>query len=94
MNKILKEITNEMFNTNLDYVNIKKGNYRVVRDSKNKYCIKHYYFGNCICYVDLNEDYFKLYNCGYDKYPLTTAQLNYLEKFYKEKGYKLIYRGR
>lgn len=93
MNKILKQITNEMFTSDLDYVNIKVGNYRVVRDSRKNYYIKHYYYGNLICYVDLTENYFQLHNCGYEKHCLTTSQLNYLEKFYCEKGYTLDYRG-
>lgn len=93
MNKIIRNITNEMFNTDLDYVNIKKGNYRVVRDSKVNFYIKHYYYGNCICYVDLNKKEFKLHNCGYYPSKYTTAQLNFLEKFYINKGYKLISRG-
>ena len=50
MNTTLRKITNEMYETDLDYINIRRGNYRVVRDKK---CIKHYYFGNLICYVDI-----------------------------------------
>ena len=94
MNKILKEITNEMMNSDTDYINIKKGNYRVVRDSKEQYKIKHYYYGNCICLVDLDLDCFYLYHCGYCPSVYTTAQLNFLENYYKSKGYKLVYRGK
>ena len=93
MNRILRKITNEMMNTDIDFFYREIGNYKVIRDSKNEYCIKHYYYGNLICYVDLNEDFLKLHNCGYEKYPLTTAQLNFLEKYYISKGYTLIYRG-
>ena len=50
MNKILKEITIDMYNSDLDYIFIKRGNYSVKRTSTNIY---HYYFGNCICLVNL-----------------------------------------
>lgn len=93
MNTILRKITNEMYNADTDYFYKKVGNYEVVRDNKENFYIKHYYFGNCICRVDLDNQFFELYHCGYLNYPLTTAQLNYLEQFYKNKGYKLIYRG-
>ena len=59
----------------------------------NLYLIKHYYFGNKICQVDVYAKTFELYNCGFDKCRLTTCQLNYLEQFYKNKGYQLKYRG-
>ena len=90
MNKILKDITNQMYETDLDYINIKKGNYRVIR---NEECIKHYYYGYMICYVDIIKKQFYLHSCGYGNCRLTTAQINYLEKFYKEKNYLLIYKG-
>ena len=92
MNRTLSKITNEMFNSDLDYFYKKVGNYEVVRDSKVNYIIKHYYYGNCICYVDLTENYFDLHHCGYCPSTYTTSQLNWLEKFYKSKGYKLNYR--
>ena len=91
MNKILKQITKEMYETDLDFIKIRKGNYLVIRNEKT---IRHYYFGNLICYVDLETKQFYLHHCGYLGYPLTTAQLNYLEQFYKNKGYILIYRGK
>lgn len=90
MNKILRNITYEMFEKDLDYINIKKGNYRVVRNNNE---IKHYYYGNLICKVDINEKKFELHNCGYEKYPLTTSQLNFLETFYKNRNYELTFRG-
>lgn len=93
MNNILRKITNEMYENENDYFYKKVGNYSVVRDAKNNYYIKHYYYGNVICYVDLDRKHFQLHHCGYSKNPLTTAQLNYLQKFYLEKGFKLIYRG-
>lgn len=90
MNCILRKLTNEMYNDKNNYFARTIGNYRVVR---NIGYIYHYYFGNRICDVDLNNKEFSLHNCGYEKYALTTVQLNYLEQFYKNKGYKLIYRG-
>lgn len=90
MNKILQDITKQMYKTDLDYVNIRKGNYKVVRD---KNCIKHYYYGNLICYVNIIQKQFFLHDCKYSNCRLTTAQLNWLEKFYKEKDYILLYRG-
>lgn len=89
MNKILKEITIDMYNSDLDYIFIKRGNYSVKRTSTNIY---HYYFGNCICLVNLMTKQFNLYDCGYTKFRLTTAQLNFLEQFYKNKGYILNYK--
>ena len=91
MNKILKQITEEMYKTDLDYIKIKKGNYSVIRNSET---IRHYYFGNLICYVELETKKFYLHHCNYLGYQLTTAQLNWLEKFYKDKNYILIYRGK
>lgn len=93
MIKTLRKITNEMFTSDLDYVNIRIGNYRVVRDSRKQYLIKHYYYGNLICLVDLTENYFQLHHCGYNPSTLTTSQLNFLEEFYTKKGYTLDYRG-
>lgn len=93
MNKILKDITKEMINTNIDEFYKKVGNYEVYRDSKRNFYIKHYYYGNCICYVDLDKKQFSLYHCGYCPSTYATAQLNFLENFYKNKGYKLSYRG-
>lgn len=93
MNRTITKITNEMFNSPLDYFYKKSGNYEVMRDSNCEFIIKHYYYGNCICRVDLTENYFDLFNCGYSPSTLTTAQLNFLERFYKSKGYKLNYKG-
>ena len=95
MNSILRKITNEMWNSDTDYFSKKVGNYLVRRTDfyNDKVLIKHYYFGNKICQVDVNEKTFELYDCGYKNYRLTTAQLNYLEQFYKNKGFKLTYRG-
>ena len=91
MNIILRKLTNEMYNSNTDYFSKSIGNYRVVRNRK---FIFHYYFGNRICLVDLEESEFSLYNCGYKKYRLTTAQLKFLKQFYKNKNYNLIYEGK
>lgn len=90
MNKILSRITNKMYDMDLDFVDIKEKKYHVIR---NELFISHYYNGNLICRVDLNKKEFRLFNCGYEKYRLTTAQLNWLEEFYKYKNYKLVYRG-
>lgn len=90
MNIILRRITNKMFDADKDYLYLQEGNYKVFR---NKFCIKHYYFNHLICYVDLEKEHFSLFDCGYKNYKLTTAQLNYLEEFYKNKNYKLVYRG-
>lgn len=87
MNRTLEKITKEMYNLDLDFVNIKSGNYRVKR---NKFQITHFYYGNVICKVDIINKTFCLYDCGYTNYKLTTAQLNWLENFYKN---KLLYRG-
>lgn len=90
----LRKITNEMYNADTDNFYRKIGNYSVKRC---KYFtgvfIEHFYYGNKICQVNVYNKTFELYNCGYDKNPLTTVQLNYLEKFYKDKGYELKYRG-
>ena len=90
MNVVLRKITNEMYNSDTDYFKLTRGNYKVVR---NKDFIKHYYYNYKICQVDLNEKTFELYDCGFIGYRLTTAQLNFLEQFYKNKNYKLVYRG-
>ena len=90
MNTILRRITTEMYETNLDYFYKRCGNYKVIRDG---FFITHYYFGNIICKVNLINKEFRLFDCGYKKYTLTTAQLNYLENFYKNKNYKLVYKG-
>ncbi len=86
MNTTLRKITNECYENENNKFYKKVGNYEIRRDLG---FIIHKYYGNTICLVDLNKKQFSLYNYGYYKYPLTTAQLNYLEKFYKEKGYKL-----
>ena len=90
MNRILKKLTNEMYSIDLDYYYRKIGNYKVKR---NKYFIEHFYYDNKICKVYLYNKKFYLFDCGYNKYRLTTAQLNFLEEYYKSKGYKLEYRG-
>ena len=90
MNAILRKLTNEMYNNENNYYARTIGNYRVVRNLRYIY---HYYYGNRICLVDLDKKQFSLFNCGYEKYPLTTAQLNFLEKFYKNKTFELVYRG-
>lgn len=91
---ILRKITNEMYNTDTDHFYRRIGNYCVRR---NKYLtgvfIEHFYYSNKICQVDCEYKTFELYNCGFDDSRLTTAQLNYLQKFYTDKGYKLKYRG-
>lgn len=90
MNKILSKITTKMYETDLDYVDIKEGNYHVIR---NELFISHYYMGNLICRVDIHKKVFRLFNCGYSFSRITTAQLNWLSDFYINKNYKLIYRG-
>lgn len=90
MNTILRHLTNEMYNDKNNYFVRTIGNYRVVR---NIGFISHYYFGSRICFVDLNNKQFAIHHCGYKNYKLTTAQLNYLRQFYKNKGYELIYDG-
>lgn len=89
MNTILRKITNNCYNNvNSKYFE-RKGNYEVKRDSN---FIIHKYFGNTICIVDLNKKQFRLYSHGYNKSRLTSAQLNYLEDFYLNKGYVFLYR--
>ena len=90
MNAILRKLTNEMYNDKNNYYARTIGNYRVVR---NLGFINHYYFGSRICYVDLNKKQFVLHHCGYKKYKLTTAQINYLRNYYIKKGYELVYDG-
>lgn len=90
MNIILRKLTNEMYNNKNNYYSRTIGNYRVVR---NLGFIYHYYFGARICLVDLNRKEFSLHNCGYEKYTLTTSQLNFLKKFYEKRNYKLVYEG-
>lgn len=86
MNTILKRITrNCLENDNSKYYE-KVGNYEIIR---NENYIIHKYFGNTICIVDLNSKQFSLYFAGYSGYRLTTAQINYLEKFYLSRNYKL-----
>lgn len=95
MNSILRKITNEMYNADTDNFYRRIGNYSVVRAKffDGTVLIKHRYFNNKICQVNVCEKTFELYNCGYNNCRLTTAQLNYLEQFYKNKGFKLKYRG-
>ena len=84
MNTILRKITNNCYdNPNSKYYE-KKGNYIVKRDNN---CIVHKYFDNTICLVNVNTKQFSLFTHGYLNSRLTTAQLNYLQKFYQEKGY-------
>ena len=96
MNSILRKITNEMWSADTNNFYRKIGNYGVGRTFYNyeeRTIIRHFYFRNKICEVDVDKKEFKLFNCGYKNYRLTTAQLNYLEQFYKNKGFKLIYKG-
>lgn len=90
MNKTLKQITEEMYKIDLDYINIKKGNYRVVR---NENSIKHYYCGELILYVDIinKELYFHHHNKLNNKIILN--QVAFLYAFYISKQYNLIYKG-
>lgn len=90
MNAILRKITNECYNDKNSKFFKKVGNYTIKR---NLNLIVHKYYDNTICVVSLNDKKFALYTCGYDNYRLTTAQLNYLEEFYKNKGYILRFRG-
>ena len=89
MNKILKQLTKECYETDLDYFYKKVGNYKIKRNGEK---IVHYYYGYPICIVYLWRKDFYLDCGGYSKYVLTTAQLNFLEKYYKDKGYKLVER--
>ena len=94
MNLILRKITNEMFNADTDNFYRKEGNYIVKRHKYyNDYLIEHFYYGNKICKVSIYDKTFELYDCGYKKHRLTTAQLNYLRTFYLSKDYKLMYEG-
>lgn len=86
MNKILKTITNRCWESRKKYLEI-KGNYKVV---KTEGLINHFYYNHLICTVDLKEKQFYLDFCGYNGYRLTTAQINFLEKFYKNKGFELV----
>lgn len=87
MNKILRDLTKEINDTN-DFSYYKKvGNYEV---SKVDNIIKHYYYGSTICVVDTKNKTFRLDACGYENYRLTTAQLNYLKDFYSNKFYDLV----
>lgn len=86
MNKILKELTNECWLTNETFLK-RKGNYKV---SYKNLKIEHFYYNHKICEVDIMKMEFSLFYCGYRGYRLTIAQINFLEKFYKEKGYKLV----
>lgn len=94
MLRILKKITEEMYKADTDNFYKRVGNYSVVRKKYfDNYIIIHRYYGNKICQVFIDNKIFELYNCGYEKHCLITAQLNYLQKFYTDKGYKLKYRG-
>lgn len=89
MNTILRKLANECYETDTNYFYKKIGNYAVKR---NDYIIVHYYYGYPICKVYIIGKTFYLDCCGFRGYKLTTAQLNYLEKFYKDKNY--ILKGR
>lgn len=86
MNTILRKITIECWNTDIDYFYKKIGNYKIKRDGER---IIHYYYNNVICIVYLWAKRFYLNSCGYNNYKLTTAQLNFLEQFYQLKGFYL-----
>lgn len=88
MLKILKDITEKINNSNAEITEIKVGNYSA---KKSDLIIIHKYYGNTICLVSLQNLTFKLFDCGYSGYRLTTAQLNYLKKYYSEKGYEQDY---
>lgn len=87
MLRILRKITNNCFESKSDFYYERYGNYKVFRTPTK---ITHYYFGNIICVVNIENETFYLYSCGYKKKRLTTAQLNYLETFYKSKNYTLL----
>ena len=90
MNKILKQLT-EIANSEDSAIcgcNLKIGNYRVKRTPDK---ILHFYYGSIICEVDICKKVCYLDNCGYSSYKLTTAQLNYLKQYYKNKGCEIIY---
>jgi len=87
MNKILRNLTIDCFENKKYNVYFRIcGNYKI---SKDLHSIAHFYYGHLICYVDLEKNNFELYSCGYKNYRLTTAQLNFLEKYYKGKGFNL-----
>ena len=89
MNTTLRKITNECFAVDLNKFYKKVGNYSIYRcDEK----VKHYYYSHKICEVDLNLKTFYLEDCGFTGYKLTTAQLNFLQQYYINKGFKLLYR--
>ena len=86
MNTILRKLTKECYETDLDYFYKRIGNYAVKRNGE---MIVHYYYNYPICKVYLWAKRFYLDSCGFLGYRLTTAQLNYLEEFYKNKNYVL-----
>lgn len=67
---------------------MKKGNIEIKR---NKFQIIIKYFGNTIMVANIyyKKD-FTLYYCGYYKHCSTTIKIKFLEKYYKEKGYKYL----
>lgn len=90
MNKILKQITEEMYKKDIEYINIKKGNYRVVRD---EYSIRHYYCGELILYVGIiNKELFFHHHNKLDN-KIIANQLSWLCEFYTIKKYHIIYSG-
>ena len=91
MNVILRRITNKAYNADTDFIRIKEGNYKVVRSTRIN-SIRHFYFDNLICYVDVERKYFYLYLSGFENKKLIISQLNFLEEFYRKKGYRLVYR--
>lgn len=88
MNLTLKKLTNECYNTDLDFYYKRIGNYKIKRD---RFCIRHFYYNHEICTVFIySRKQFKVDFCGYENHTLTTAQINYLRNFYKNKGYEEI----
>ena len=89
MNRTLKKLIKECFETDSNYFYKKVGNYSIKREYD---LIIHYYYGYSICKVRVDCKKFISDSCGFIGYRLITAQLNFLEQFYKSKEYKLIWR--
>jgi len=88
MNKMLREITTELFDkieeNNKRKFGIKKGNYEVYYNPE-KELVNHFYYEHRIFSIN-----FKTRTIKYIEYPsrLTKAQVNYLLKFYEKFGFR------
>lgn len=85
MNRILRKITNECYNTDTQLFFKRIGNYKI---NRTKYCIHHYYYNHEIFKVDLMKQTFEINYCGYENSIMTKAQINFLTEFYYKKGYR------